>query len=135
MGFLTNASFTQKRVQSRRMLKAGGGVGPGGYTRRAKNVISSPGLLHRITKEVPAAMAACALPDHCTPLGKPEMANRSAPDGKSYRLCSDEERIRRLEGARECGHRNLASGIVISPPKTTRVARGRREDVLAELGL
>ena len=108
MVYLTKADFAQKVVTSSRILGPGGKVGTGTYTRRGKNVVSSPRLIARM-KEAARQMDACKLNDACVPLGKPELVGRPVPGkpGKVYVDCTDEERVRRLENAVACARTNL----------------------------
>ena len=134
MGFLRKEDALRRTVTSRRMLHTGGAVSPGSYSRRAKNIISSAALIFRITKEVPAAMAACALNDHCVPEAKPQLQGTVAPDGKPYVQCGPEQRTARLQQAYTCAKQNLGrtGGAV-----RARVPIGKRtrQDILKELGL
>jgi len=104
MAYLTLASHTEKSVVSSRMLKPGGGVGVGVYTRARKNTISSPGLLRRMA-EAAAQMQACRLPDACTT--NPKLVG-TMRNGKEVRLCSPEEAANRLEAARACAQAALS---------------------------
>jgi hypothetical protein len=134
MVFLKKSDITRRPVVSRRMLHPGGAVGPGSYERRIKNIVVSPGLINRITKDVPRAMMACEKPDHCVPLNKPELVGRLAPDGKPYKQCSVEERITRLQEALACAKRNLAGGGALHAERIP-VRKGRARQILEELGL
>lgn len=138
MGFLRPSDALHRTIHSSRMLRPGGKVGSGSYQRRIKNVIQSGRLIHRITKEVPAAMIGnCKMNDHCVPKARPEMLGRTAPDGNPYVDCTDEERIRRIEENWKCAKENLgAVGPTPTAPRRRRAVRRRtREDILRELGL
>ena len=112
MAYLELADFTQKTVVNSRMLQPGGGVAMGKYTRRAKNIVSSPGLKARMKWTAENMRANCALPDKCLPRGMSDaaigMPVPGAP-GKKYVACDDAERERRLTAARECAIRTLAT--------------------------
>jgi len=115
------------------MLHPGGNVGPGVYERRNKNYISSPGLIKRITKDVPRRMMECEQKDHCVPLAKPELVGKIAPDGKPYVACSVEERVNRLKMALNCAKRQLRGGATVGEEIIPR--RRRAGQILEELGL
>ena len=112
MSFLTLADFSRRSVTSSRMLQKGGGVGPGKYDRRAKNIISSPGLLARMDGTAANMRANCGLADKCVPTGMSDMAVGQPVPGspsKRYVACTIEERARRLDAALSCARTTLAT--------------------------
>ena len=103
--YLELADFTQKSVVSSSMLQPGGGVAMGKYVRRAKNIVSSPGLLSRMKWTASNMRANCSLGDKCVPLGMTDMAiGQPVPGtpGKRYVACDAGERARRLDAALTC---------------------------------
>lgn len=111
MAYLTLQSLGRREVTSSRMLKPGGTVGSGQYTRRIKNIISSPGLLRRMDFTAGVMIANCRLTDACAPEGKEMLVGKpvSGKPGKMYTRCTVEEASARLRNARECAKRNLAT--------------------------
>ena len=111
MYLLRPETFTRRVVFNPRMLKPGGAVGPGSYTRRAKNVVVSPGLIARNEFTARAMVENCSLKDKCVPKGMEHLAGQPVPGkpGKVYVECTDEERARRLQAARECARKVLSS--------------------------
>jgi hypothetical protein len=112
MSYLTLADFSRRSVTSSRMLLPGGGVGPGKYDRRAKNIVSSPGLLSRMDWTSSHMKSECGLTDKCVPMGMTDMAIGQPVPGavtKRYVACTDVERASRLEAARACASRTLAT--------------------------
>lgn len=111
MVYLTKADFSRRPVTSSRMLGPGGVVGTGTYTRRAKNIISSPRLIARM-KEAAKQMQACKLNDACVPMGRADLVGKPVPGkpGKVYVDCTEEERTRRLENTVACARTNLRKG-------------------------
>jgi hypothetical protein len=111
MYLLRPETFTRRVVFNPRMLKPGGAVGPGSYTRRAKNVVVSPGLIARNEFTARVMIENCRLPDKCVPKGMDHLVGQPVPGkpGKVYTACTDEERARRLQAARECAQRVLAT--------------------------
>jgi len=110
--YLELADFTQKSVVSSSMLQPGGGVAMGKYTRRAKNVVSSPGLLSRMKWTASNMRANCSLGDKCVPLGMTDMAIGQPVPGspsKRYVACDAGERGRRLDAARTCAISTLST--------------------------
>jgi hypothetical protein len=117
MAHLSLEDFTSKKVQSSKMLKKGGVVGPGSYTRTRKNMPVSPNLLARMDFTARAMPQACSQADACVPskfvqagvadklIGKPVPG---AP-GKTYVACDDTERARRLAAARACAINTLST--------------------------
>lgn len=110
--YLTKADYTEKTVENPRMLKPGGSVGPGTYTRARHNAPTSPGLLRRMEETAKVMTANCSLNDACLPsslgsgaIGQPVPGQ----PGKTYVECTDEERARRLQNARQCAINNLAT--------------------------
>jgi len=106
MAYLQKADFTQKVVVSSRGLQPGGTVGPISYTRTRRNMISSPGLLRRMSEAGSAMKMNCSLADHCTT--DPKLIGKYAPDGKPYKMCKPEEAAARLKAARECAIKTLS---------------------------
>jgi len=111
MYLLRPETFTRRVVFNPRMLKPGGAIGPGSYTRRAKNVVVSPGLIARNEFTARAMVENCSLPDKCVPKGMDHLVGQPVPGkpGKVYTACTDEERARRLQAARECAIRTLST--------------------------
>jgi len=111
MYLLRPETWTRRVVFNPRMLKPGGAVGPGSYTRRNKNVVVSPGLIKRNEYTARAMIENCSLPDKCVPKGRDDLAGQPVPGkpGKVYVTCTDEERARRLQQARECAIRVLST--------------------------
>ena len=112
MSYLTLADFSRRSVTSSMMLQKGGGVGPGKYDRRAKNIISSPGLLARMDWTAANMKANCGLADKCVPTGMTDMAvGQPVPGavGKRYVACTTDERARRLDAALTCARTTLAT--------------------------
>lgn len=105
MVYLKLPDFTTKSVSSSMMLQKGGGIGPGVYTRRAKNLVTSPRLIRRFGAVSSAMKASCSQPDHCT--GNAALVGKTAPDGKPYVSCDISKRRSRLEGARTCAASTL----------------------------
>lgn len=106
MSHLRIADFTRRPVTSSLMLHKNGGVGPGSYVRRAKNVISSPGLLRRMS-QVSGDMQQCALADACT--RDPAKVGTMNSKGKPFRMCSVDECAARLKEANACASRVLSA--------------------------
>jgi len=108
--FLVKQDFTQKTVLNPYMLHKGGVVKPGTYTRRAKNIISSPILRRRMEQAAELMIENCSLPDACTTnpdrVGKVRVTKRGVR--KVMRLCTPEEIQERIRNARECAARVLA---------------------------
>jgi len=69
MAFLTLVDFTQIPVTNPKMLQKGGGVAQGRYTRRAKNIVVSPGLIARNEWAAENMRESCSLGDKCIPTG------------------------------------------------------------------
>lgn len=111
MAYLTLQSLGRREVVSSRMLKPGGTVGSGSYSRRIKNIITSPGLMRRMDFAASVMTANCRLTDACAPEGKDALIGKPVPGkpGKMYTRCTVEEAATRLRNARECGKRNLAT--------------------------
>jgi len=110
--YLTPQDFTQKVVHNPRMLHPGGTVGPGKYTRTRHNTPTSPGLLARMKETAKIMIANCRLNDKCKPKHMPDrVIGQPVPGqpGKVYVDCTDEERARRLQNARQCAINNLAT--------------------------
>ena len=105
MSYLTRADFTRRSVTSSLMLMPGGGVGPGTYTRRVKNIISSPTLIRRMN-QVKGDMQQCALGDACT--RDPRKVGTTNAKGRVYKLCGVEECAARLKEANSCASRVLS---------------------------
>ena len=94
------------------MLQPDGSVAMGKYTRRAKNIVSSPGLLARMKWTATNMRANCSLADKCVPLGMTDMAiGQPVPGtpGKRYVACAADERARRLEAALNCARSTLTT--------------------------
>lgn len=106
MVYLQKPDFTEKVVVSSRGLQPGGTVGPISYTRTRRNMISSPGLLRRMSEAGSAMKMNCSLADHCTTNAK--LIGKLAPDGKPYKMCDPAEASARLQAARECAIRTLS---------------------------
>ena len=112
MRYLVLADFTQKSVANSRMLQRGGGVALGRYTRRAKNIVTSPVLRARMNWTATNMREECGLVDKCLPRGFDRRAiGQPVPGkfGKTYVDCTDEQRTTRLNNARECAIRTLAT--------------------------
>jgi hypothetical protein len=112
MAHLVLASFTQKTVVNPRMLRSGGGVALGQYTRRAKNIVSSPGLISRNEWTATNMRANCSVRDKCLPSGMKDTAvGQPVPGepGKVYARCTVAEASKRLDDARTCAMRTLAT--------------------------
>lgn len=111
MTYLTLQSFARREVQSSRMLKKGGEVGPGNYSRRAKNIVTSPGLLRRMDYAAAIMKANCALTDACAPEGRETLVGKPVPGkaGKMYTRCTVADAANRLKAARACGKTNLST--------------------------
>ena len=112
MSYLTLADFSRRSVTSSMMLQKGGGVGPGRYDRRAKNIISSPGLLARMDWTAANMRANCGLADKCVPTGMTTAAVGQPVPGapsKRYVACDGAERARRLDAALSCARGVLAT--------------------------
>ncbi len=111
MAYLTLQSLGRREVTTSRMLKPGGAVGSGQYTRRIKNIVTSPVLLRRMDFAAAVMTANCRLTDACAPEGKEALVGKpvSGKPGKMYTRCSVEEASNRLRAARECAKRNLAT--------------------------
>ncbi len=115
--YLSAEDFTSKKVNNPRMLKAGGIVGPGSYTRTRKNTVESPGLLARMAFTARTMATECSLPDACIPSKyvtagvEDRMVGRPVPGspGKVYVKCDDAEAARRLADARACAISNLST--------------------------
>ena len=110
--YLELADFTQKSVVSSAVLQKGGGVAMGKYTRRAKNIVSSPGLLSRMKWTASNMRANCSLGDKCVPLGMTDMAIGQPVPGapsKRYVACDSSERVRRLDAALSCAKSTLST--------------------------
>ena len=110
--YLELADFTQKSVVSSAMLQPDGSVAMGKYTRRAKNIVSSPGLLSRMKWTAANMRANCGLTDKCVPTGMTDLAiGNPVPGspGKRYVACTPEERVRRLTSALACAKSTLAT--------------------------
>jgi len=106
MTYLRKADFTRRTVSSSLMLHANGGVGPGSYERRVKNIISSPNLIRRMN-QVSGDMQQCALADACT--RDPAKVGTVNSKGKPFRLCSLDECAARLKEANACARRVLVA--------------------------
>lgn len=113
MVYLTIPDLAMKSVANSRMLLKGGGTAPGRYLRRAKNIVSSAGLLKRMDWTAVNMRANCSLNDKCVPVGMTSMAvGQPVPGGRAgvlYTNCTDEERARRLDAARTCAISTLAT--------------------------
>lgn len=112
MVYLTLPDLAQKSVSNPRMLLPGGGTASGRYLRRAKNIVSSAGLLKRMEWTAVNMRANCSLGDKCVPIGMTSMAVGQPVPGtptKLYVNCTDEERARRLDAARTCAISTLAT--------------------------
>ena len=105
MTYLRKADFTRRTVTSSLMLHAGGGVGPGSYERRTKNIIESPNLLRRMS-QVAGDMQQCSLPDACT--RDPRKVGTMNAKGRVYKLCGIDECASRLKEANSCAQRVLS---------------------------
>lgn len=105
MVYLTKVDFTQKPVTTISLMGPGGNSAPGSYTRRSKNMLSSPKLLRRISGVAAAMASTCALGDHCT--NNPKLVGKMAADGKPYKQCGREEADGRKKAAVECARRVL----------------------------
>ena len=114
MVYLVKQDFVLKPVLNPYMLHKGGVVKPGTYTRRAKNIISSPVLRRRMEQAAELMIANCSLPDACTTnpdnVGKVRVTKRGVR--KVMRLCTPEEVQERIRRARECAATTLATGPV-----------------------
>lgn len=109
---LTIADHTEKSVRNPRMLHPGGSVGPGSYTRSRHNTPTSGGLLTRMKETSRIMTANCRLNDKCRPANlSPKVVGQPVPGnpGKVYVECTDDERVRRLQNARQCAITNLAT--------------------------
>ena len=110
MVYLIRQDFTQRVVVNPFMLHKGGVVKPGTYSRRAKNIISSPILRRRMEQAAELMIENCSLPDACTTnpdrVGKVRVTKRGVR--KVMRLCTPEEIQERIRNARECAARVLA---------------------------
>lgn len=104
MSYLRKADFTRRTVTSSLMLHAGGGVGPGSYERRTKNIIESPALIRRMS-QVAGDMQQCALSDACT--RDPNKVGTMNAKGKVYKMCGIDECASRLKEANACARRVL----------------------------
>jgi len=111
MYLLRPETWTRRVVFNPRMLKPGGEIGPGSYTRRNKNVVVSPGLIARNEFTARAMIENCRLADKCAPRGMDHLIGQPVPGkpGKVYVACTDEERARRLQAARECARKVLST--------------------------
>jgi len=111
MYLLRPETFTRRVVFNPRMLRPGGVVSPGSYTRRAKNVPVSPGLIARNEFTARIMVEQCRLADKCAPQGMPWLVGQPVPGkpGKVYVSCTVEEAARRLQAARECARKALAT--------------------------
>ena len=117
MSYLSAEDFTSKKVNNPRMLKAGGIVGPGSYTRTRKNTVESPGLLARMAYTARTMATNCSLPDACIPSKfviagvEDKMVGQPVPGspGKMYVKCDEAESARRLANARACAISNLST--------------------------
>jgi hypothetical protein len=117
MSYLSAEDFTSKKVNNPRMLKAGGIVGPGSYTRTRKNTVESPGLLARMAYTARTMATNCSLPDACIPSKfviagvEDRMVGQPVPGspGKTYVKCDEAESARRLANARACAVSNLST--------------------------
>ena len=110
--YLELADFTQKSVVSSAMLQPDGSVAMGKYTRRAKNIVSSPGLIARMKWTAANMRANCSLSDKCVPTGMTDMAVGQPVPGapsKRYVACTSDERVRRLTSALACAKTTLAT--------------------------
>ena len=112
MAYLTLVDFTQIPVTNSKMLQKGGGVAQGRYTRRAKNIVVSPGLIARNEWAAEHMRESCSLDNKCIPTGMNSAAvGQPVPGspGKLYTNCTDAERATRLENARTCAKSTLAT--------------------------
>lgn len=117
MAHLSLEDFTSKKVQTSRMLKKGGVVGPGSYTRTRKNTPVSPNLLARMDYTARAMPQNCSEADVCVPTKfvQAGVADRlvgtpvPGKPGKVYTQCDETERARRLAGARACAINTLST--------------------------
>lgn len=105
MVYLQKVDFTSKTVTSVSVMGPGGISRPGAYTRRAKNLLSSPKLLRRIAGVAGAMAESCSLGDHCT--NNPKLVGKMAPDGKPFKTCGRDEADARKKAAMECARRVL----------------------------
>jgi hypothetical protein len=95
-----------KSVHSTRMLKPGGGLGPGGYERR-KHAFQTSTKLKARQDDVAARQIACASQTDVCVSRNPKVAASQlriavAPDGKRYVACDEAARIARLKKAYSC---------------------------------
>ena len=111
MAYLTLQSLGRREVTSSRMLKPGGTVGTGQYSRRIKNIVTSPGLLRRMDFAATIMTANCRLSDACAPEGREALVGKPVPGkpGKMYTRCTVDEAVRRLTTARACAKTNLST--------------------------
>lgn len=112
MVHLVLADFTRRTVTNPLMLQKGGGTAMGKYSRRAKNIVASPGLIARNKWTATNMRANCSLRDKCLPRGMSAAAvGQPVPGapGKVYVECTEEERARRLDEARACAMRILST--------------------------
>lgn len=110
--YLTPADYTQKTVSNPLMLQPGGTVASGRYQRTRKNTPISGGLLARMKETAAIMVANCRLNDKCKPrrltsavIGQPVPGK----PGKVYVDCTDDERVRRLQNARQCAINSLST--------------------------
>jgi len=112
MAYLRLVDYTQIPVANPRMLQKGGGVAAGRYERRGKNIVISPILIARNEWTATHMKADCSLGNKCVPSGmNPAAVGQPVPGspGKLYTNCTDTERVARLNNARECAMRVLAT--------------------------
>jgi len=120
MYMLRPETWTRRVVFNPRMLHPGGTIAPGSYSRRNKNVVTSPGLVARNEFTARVMAEECKLADKCAPQDKPWLAGQPVPGspGKTYVKCTAEEAARRLQAARECARKVLSTkgGVYSSIP-------------------